>query len=47
MITVRARRGLALGVLASGSSIGGTVLPITVRKLIPIIGFKWAMRVYV
>ncbi|KAG8685028.1 hypothetical protein FRC08_013334 [Ceratobasidium sp. 394] len=41
----RARRGLAFGILASGSSIGGTVLPITVRKLIPIIGFKWAMRV--
>ncbi|KAF8606219.1 MFS general substrate transporter [Ceratobasidium sp. AG-I] len=41
----RARRGLAFGILASGSSIGGTVLPITVRKLIPMIGFKWAMRV--
>ncbi|KAG8737781.1 hypothetical protein FRC10_007808 [Ceratobasidium sp. 414] len=41
----RARRGLAFGILASGSSIGGTVLPITVRKLIPIVGFKWAMRI--
>ncbi|CUA69039.1 putative transporter MCH4 [Saccharomyces cerevisiae S288c] [Rhizoctonia solani] len=41
----RARRGLALGVLASGSSIGGTVIPIAVRKLIPIVGFKWAMRI--
>ncbi|KAG9119730.1 hypothetical protein FRC07_005101, partial [Ceratobasidium sp. 392] len=41
----RDRRGLAFGILASGSSIGGTVLPITVRKLIPIVGFKWAMRV--
>ncbi|CAE6506567.1 unnamed protein product, partial [Rhizoctonia solani] len=40
----RARRGLALGVLASGSSIGGTVTPITVRNLIPMVGFKWAMR---
>ncbi|CAE6453928.1 unnamed protein product [Rhizoctonia solani] len=42
----RARRGLALGVLASGSSIGGTVIPIAVRKLIPLVGFKWAMRMY-
>ncbi|ELU44177.1 monocarboxylate permease [Rhizoctonia solani AG-1 IA] len=42
---VRARRGLALGILASGSSIGGTVIPIAVRKLIPIVGFKWAMRI--
>ncbi|KAF8699172.1 MFS general substrate transporter, partial [Rhizoctonia solani] len=41
----RARRGLALGILASGSSIGGTVIPIAVRKLIPIVGFKWAMRI--
>jgi MCP family monocarboxylic acid transporter-like MFS transporter 10 len=44
-MTVRARRGLAFGILASGSSVGGTVLPIAVRKLIPILGFKWAMRV--
>ncbi|KAG8729949.1 hypothetical protein FRC11_007684 [Ceratobasidium sp. 423] len=41
----RARRGLALGVLASGSSIGGTVIPIAIRKLIPMVGFKWAMRI--
>ncbi|CAE6414885.1 unnamed protein product [Rhizoctonia solani] len=41
----RARRGLALGILASGSSIGGTVIPIAVRKLIPMVGFKWAMRI--
>lgn len=41
----RARRGLAFGILASGSSIGGTVIPIAVRKLIPIVGFKWAMRI--
>ncbi|CAE6424726.1 unnamed protein product [Rhizoctonia solani] len=39
------RRGLAFGVIASGASIGGTVIPITVRKLIPLIGFQWAMRV--
>ncbi|CCO28592.1 Riboflavin transporter MCH5 [Rhizoctonia solani AG-1 IB] len=39
------RRGLAFGIIASGASIGGTVIPITVRKLIPLIGFPWAMRV--
>ncbi|CAE7233090.1 unnamed protein product [Rhizoctonia solani] len=39
------RRGLAFGIIASGASIGGTVIPITVRKLIPLIGFQWAMRV--
>lgn len=32
------RRGLALGVLATGSSVGGTVLPIVVNQLIPRIG---------
>ncbi|KAG8734989.1 hypothetical protein FRC11_003522, partial [Ceratobasidium sp. 423] len=41
----RKRRGLAFGVIASGASIGGTVIPIAVRKLIPMIGFKWSMRV--
>ncbi|KAJ4465649.1 MFS general substrate transporter [Lentinula edodes] len=39
------RRGLALGLYAAGSSMGGTVLPITARALIPLIGFPWTMRV--
>ncbi|KAK5136692.1 hypothetical protein LTR08_002345 [Meristemomyces frigidus] len=39
------RRALVLGILASGSSIGGVVLPILVTKLIPRIGFGWTMRV--
>lgn len=38
------RRALALGVVASGSSIGGVVLPIMVQRLIPQIGFAWTMR---
>jgi len=39
------RRAFVLGILASGSSIGGVVLPIVVSRLIPRIGFGWTMRV--
>ncbi|KAF9264559.1 MFS general substrate transporter [Marasmius fiardii PR-910] len=39
------RRGLALGITATGSSIGGTVLPIAARRLIGEVGFKWTMRI--
>ncbi|KAF9067087.1 major facilitator superfamily domain-containing protein [Rhodocollybia butyracea] len=47
------RRGLALGMYAAGSSLGGTVLPITAKLLLPRIGFvmilillcsKWTVR---
>jgi MFS family permease len=38
-------RALALGIIVSGSSIGGVILPILVTHLIPLIGFGWAMRV--
>lgn len=31
------RRSLALGIVATGSSIGGTVIPIAARKLFPLI----------
>ncbi|KAK0226953.1 major facilitator superfamily domain-containing protein [Armillaria nabsnona] len=41
----RRRRGLALGIMATGSSIGGTVIPITARKLINTVGFPWTMRI--
>jgi predicted MFS family arabinose efflux permease len=37
-------RALALGVVVTGSSIGGVVLPIMVNHLIPQIGFGWTMR---
>lgn len=37
-------RALAFGMVVSGSSIGGVVLPIMVQKLIPQIGFGWTMR---
>ncbi|CDZ97503.1 Monocarboxylate transporter [Phaffia rhodozyma] len=39
------RRSLAYGVVACGSSIGGTAYPILIRQCIPLIGFKWTLRV--
>ncbi|KAJ7577523.1 MFS general substrate transporter [Mycena floridula] len=39
------RFGLVLGILALGASIGGTVFPIVTRLLIPVVGFKWTMRI--
>ncbi|OSD01326.1 MFS general substrate transporter [Trametes coccinea BRFM310] len=38
------RIGLALSVMAIGSSVGGTCFPIAVRNLIQQVGFKWTMR---
>ena len=37
-------RALAIGIMASGSSIGGVVLPIMVHRLVHDVGFGWAMR---
>ncbi|KAF4630597.1 hypothetical protein G7Y89_g7545 [Cudoniella acicularis] len=37
-------RAAAFGIMASGSSLGGVVIPIMVSKLIPQIGFPWTMR---
>ncbi|CDO68627.1 hypothetical protein BN946_scf184996.g58 [Trametes cinnabarina] len=39
------RLGLALGIMALGSSLGGTCFPIAVRNLVQRVGFKWAMRI--
>ena len=39
------KRALALGIMVSGSSLGGVIFPILVQKLIPQIGFPWTMRV--
>jgi hypothetical protein len=33
-----------MGFLAMGSSVGGTVLPITAKNLLPRAGFQWTMR---
>jgi MFS family permease len=38
------RRATAFGIVASGSSLGGVIMPIFVTKLIPRIGFPWTMR---
>lgn len=37
--------GAAIGIAASGSSIGGVIYPIVLHKLMPKIGFGWATRV--
>ncbi|TLD34337.1 hypothetical protein PspLS_01061 [Pyricularia sp. CBS 133598] len=39
------RRAAAFGITASGSSLGGVVLPIMMNKLIPQIGFGWTIRI--
>lgn len=39
------RRALALGVMVSGSSLGGVVFPIMVQRLLPEVGFGWTMRI--
>lgn len=39
------RRALALGVMVSGSSLGGVVLPIMLDHLIPRVGFPWTIRI--
>ncbi|KAI1653476.1 riboflavin transporter MCH5 [Daldinia decipiens] len=39
------RRAAALGIMVSGSSLGGVILPIMMTHLIPQIGFPWTIRV--
>lgn len=39
------RRAFALGIMASGSSLGGVIMPIMIERLIPRVGFGWAMRI--
>ncbi|CAK7211652.1 hypothetical protein SCUCBS95973_001187 [Sporothrix curviconia] len=38
------RRGIAYGVVSTGSSLGGVIFPIMVSRLIENIGYGWAMR---
>jgi len=39
------KRGIAYGILSTGSSIGGIVFPIMSSRLIPSVGFGWTMRI--
>lgn len=39
------RRSTAMGITATGSSIGGIIYPIVLKKLIENLGFRWAVRV--
>ncbi|KAJ6522361.1 MFS general substrate transporter [Mycena vulgaris] len=39
------KRSTAMGIVAAGSSVGGSIIPILVQKLIPQIGFQWTTRV--
>ncbi|KAE9390435.1 MFS general substrate transporter [Gymnopus androsaceus JB14] len=39
------KRGKATAFMAVGSALGGIIFPIAVRKLIPIVGFPWTMRI--
>lgn len=38
------RRGLAMGIVTTGSSAGGVIFPIMFAKLVPEIGFGWTLR---
>lgn len=39
------RRGLALGLAVSGSSVGGIVWPIITQKMLDTLGFPWTTRI--
>ncbi|KAG2106782.1 MFS general substrate transporter [Suillus discolor] len=40
------RRGLALSLTTVGTALGSIVFPVTAQNLIPLIGFKWTVRVF-
>ncbi|RAL06718.1 putative MFS monocarboxylate transporter [Aspergillus homomorphus CBS 101889] len=44
---IKVKRGFAVGIVISGSSLGGVIWPIAVNKLLqdPRIGFGWTMRI--
>ncbi|KAI4862718.1 major facilitator superfamily transporter [Hypoxylon rubiginosum] len=39
------KRAAAMGILVSGSSLGGVILPIIFNQLIPRLGFPWTLRI--
>ncbi|KAI6035996.1 major facilitator superfamily domain-containing protein [Pisolithus microcarpus] len=40
------KKGMALGVVTIGSSLGGVLFPIAGQNLIPLVGFKWTVRIF-
>ncbi|THC92341.1 hypothetical protein EYZ11_008185 [Aspergillus tanneri] len=44
---IKVKRGLAMGIVISGSSIGGVIWPIAINELLkkPNVGFGWTMRI--
>jgi predicted MFS family arabinose efflux permease len=41
----KVNRGLALGIVVSGSSLGGVIWPVALKRLLVEIGFGWTVRV--
>ncbi|KAJ8474237.1 hypothetical protein ONZ51_g7341 [Trametes cubensis] len=41
----RRKRALAIGITTGGSALGGVLLPIIIGRLIPKLGFGWAVRI--
>ena len=44
--TFTSKRPIALGISATGAAVGGVVLPIMFRRLVPRIGFGWVNRIF-
>ncbi|KAI6124768.1 MFS general substrate transporter [Pisolithus croceorrhizus] len=40
------KKGMALGFVSIGSSLGGILFPIAGQNLIPLVGFKWTVRMF-
>ncbi|KAI0506251.1 major facilitator superfamily domain-containing protein [Xylaria bambusicola] len=38
------KRGIAMGIMVTGSSIGGVVFPIMISRLVDSVGYPWAIR---
>jgi MFS family permease len=38
------RHGLAMGIMVTGSSVGGVIFPIMITRMIKSVGYPWAMR---
>ncbi|KAJ7085070.1 MFS general substrate transporter [Mycena epipterygia] len=39
------RRGLAFGIASCGGSLGGVFFPVTLRQVLPKVGFTWTLRI--